>query len=275
MMGRALSAELYGIRHRGSYLAASAVWLLQIVLFAYVANYVVSLTLTDLDANQIQAMKDSVLPAGITGAVVGSLPMYGGPVMIILGALMGAGDQRAGMLRTVLSRYPERGRFMSAKLVALTLLVGALMVVTFLVAFICGLTVAVIEGTQWSLPPVADLAAGLGAAWLIGVAWAVFGFAIAVLTRSLAGTIAIGLLWALVVEQVLHGLAGVAAALEPVRGALLSGASAVLAEAVGGTGGMPAGAPDLSLPVGIGVLAAWIVVGGTVAVVVFRRRDVE
>lgn len=269
-----MSAELYGIRHRGSFMAASVVWLLQIVLFAYVANYVVALTITELGADEIQAMKDSVLPSGIAGAVVGSLPMYGGPVMIILGALVGAGDQRAGVLRTVLSRYPERGKFMGAKLVALTLLVGVLMAVTFLVAFLCGLTVALIEGTQWSLPPVADLAVGLGAAWLIGVAWAVFGFAIATLTRSLAGTIAIGLLWALVMEQMLHGLAGIAAILEPVRGALLSGASAVLAQEVGSAGGMPAGPPDMSVPLSIGVLLLWIAVGTIVSVVVFRRRDV-
>ena len=274
-MGSALSAELYGIRRRGSFTAAAIVWLLQIVLFAYVANYVVSLTLTDLAADQLQAMRDSVLPGGITGAVVGSLPMYGGPVMVILGALIGAGDQRSGVLRTVLSRFPERGRFMAAKLIAVTLLIGVLMAVTFLVALACGSVVAAVEGAPWTLPSAMDLVAGFGAAWLIGTAWAVFGLAIAVLTRSLAGTIAIGLLWALVAEQVVHGLAAVAPVLETFRGVLLSGASAVLADAVGSSGGMPAGSPDLSVGTGVGILFLWIAVGAVVSIVVFRQRDVE
>ena len=274
-MGNALSAELYGIRRRGSFTAASIVWLLQIVLFAYVANYIVSLTLTDIGEDALLAMRDSVLPAGVTGAVVGSLPMYGGPIMVILGALIGAGDQRSGMLRTVLSRYPERGKFMAAKLIALTLLIGIVMALTFVVAFACSTIIAVIEGAQWAAPPAVDLLAGFGSAWLIGTAWAVIGLAIATITRSLAGTIAIGLLWALVAEQIIHGLASVAPALETVRGVLLSGASAVLAEGIGAGSGMPAGAPDLSAATGTGILFIWVVIGAIVSIVVFRQRDVE
>ncbi|WP_158645487.1 ABC transporter permease subunit [Stackebrandtia albiflava] len=269
-----MSAELYGIRHRGSFTVVSVVWLLQIVLFAYLANYIVSLTVAELPADQIQAMKDGLAPSAVAAAVVGSLPMYGGPVMIILGALIGAGDERSGMLRTVLSRFPERGRLVAAKLVALTALILVLMAVTFVVAFLCGLAVSLIEGTQWSFPSLADTAAGLGAAWLIGVAWAVLGFGIAVLTRSLAGTIAIGLLWALVLEQALHGLAGVATVLESVRPALLSGASAILAESVGSAGAMPAGTPDAGVPVAIVVLSVWIAVSAVASAIVFRRRDV-
>ncbi|HIW61477.1 MAG TPA: ABC transporter permease [Candidatus Stackebrandtia excrementipullorum] len=274
-MGRALSAELYGIRHRGSFSAVGGVWLLQIVLFAYLANYVVSLTVPDMTPEQVQAVKDSLAPAAVAGAVVGSLPMYGGPVMIILGALIGAGDERSGMLRTVLSRFPERGRLMGGKLAALTLLIGVLMVITFVVAFVSGLTVYLIEGSAWSFPSPLDLVTGLGAAWLIGVAWALFGLAIAVITRSLAGTIAIGLLWALVAEQVVHGLAGVATVLEPVRAVLLSGSSAVLAEAVGSSAAGPVPAPDLGVPAAVAILILWAVVGAVVSVIVFQRRDVR
>lgn len=275
-MGRALSAELYGIRHRGSFTAVSVVWLLQIVLFAYLVNYIVAMTVTELPADAVAAMKESLLPSTVAGAVTGSLPMYGGPVMVILGALIGAGDERSGVIRTVLSRCPERGRLIAAKSVALTLLVGVVMVVTFIVAFLCSMGVSLIDGAELVFPTFADVAVGFGSSWLIGTTWAMFGLALAVITRSLAGAIAIGLLWGLVVEQALHGLAMVAAPLEAVRAVLLSGASSVLAEATGSSdGAMPMAAPDAGVPLAIVVLAGWITVSAVVSVTVFRRRDVQ
>lgn len=68
--------------------------------------------------------------------------------------------------------------------------------------------------------------------------------------------------------------AAVATALAPVRVGLISGASAVLADAAG-IASMPGGVPDAPVGVAIVVLVAWIVVSGVVAAVVFRARDIR
>lgn len=112
------------------------------------------------------------------------------------------------------------------------------------------------------------------ASWLIASAWAMMGFMLGIVTRSLAASIAIGVLWALVVEQMVHGLAAVATALAPVRVGLISGASAVLADAAG-IASMPGGVPDAPVSAAIVVLVAWTVVSGAVATVVFRARDIR
>jgi ABC-2 type transport system permease protein len=271
-MFAALDAELYGIRHRRSFPVLSAVWLLQIVLFAYLANYIVSLAVPDLPAEQVEAMRDSLLPAHASAAVVGSLPMYGAPILIILGALIGAGDDRSGIIRAIMSRFPDRDRFIGGKSVALVVVVGVLMAVSMVVAAACAAVIAAIEGAPFDFA-LLDVVRDLAFAWLIGTAWGMVGFALGVLTRSLALTIAIGVIWALVVEQAIHGLAGIATVLEPVRIVLISGASAVVADAAG-VAAMPGGVPDASLPVAILVLAGWIVLGAGIALATFRARDV-
>lgn len=268
-----VNAELYGMRHRRAFTVLPIVWLLQIVLFAYVANFIVAMTVEDLSGLQREAMLASLTTESASAAVLGSLPMYGAPVLIILGALMAAGDERSGILRLTVSRVPERGTVLTGKITALLLLVSVVIVLSVVTAAVCAIVISLIEGTpmRWDLSAIVTETA---ASWLIASAWAMMGFMLGIVTRSLAASIAIGVLWALVLEQMVHGLAAVATALAPVRVGLISGASAVLADAAG-IASMPGGVPDAPVSAAIAVLVAWTVVSGAVATVVFRARDIR
>lgn len=268
-----LTAELYGIRHRRAFTVLGVVWLLQIILFAYVANYVVSVSVDELTDIQRDAMQASLRTDAASAAVLGSLPMYGAPVLIILGALMGAGDERSGILRLVLSRVPERTSILAGRVAAMLLVVAVVIVASVIVAAGCSLAISLIEGTDVRWDPGA-IARDTAASWLIGSAWASLGFMLGIVTRSLAASIAVGVLWALVVEQMIHGLAGVVAAFSAARVVLISGASTVLSDAAG-VAAMPGGVPDAPVAVAIAVLIAWIVVCVVVAGIVFRYRDVR
>lgn len=87
-------------------------------------------------------------------------------------------------------------------------------------------------------------------------------------------SIAIGLLWALAVEQALHGLARMVFSLDSVRVPTLSGASGVPADATGASG-MPGGAPDASVATALLVLLGWCVVAIAASTMVFRTRDIS
>lgn len=273
MIGAA-NAELYGIRHRRSFAIVSLVWVLQIVLFAYLVNYLFAQNVDSVPVEQIEAMKAALRPEAATAAVVGSLPMFGAPVMIILGALLAAGDEKSGVIRAILSRFPERGTLIGGKIIALAVVVAVAILASFLVAFACSAILAALSGDQIEFASFDVILRDIAYGYATGLAWAVLGFALGILTRSLALSIAIGLLWALAVEQALHGLAGMVSALDGVRVLTLSGAAGVLAEATGSTG-MVGGAPDATVGTALLVLLGWCVVAIGASTIVFRTRDIN
>lgn len=270
----ALMAELYGVRHRKGVLTCILIWSLQIVVFAYGANYLISQTTTSIPADQADAMLASVMPAAASRQVVGSLPLYGGPVMIIAGALLSAGDVKNGVIRTVLSRYPARSLLVAARMATLFIVVAVAILVSVAAAFISSFVLAAIAGGDTSLPSVLSVGRDTAYAVLIGFSWAVFGFTLGIIVRSLAGAISVGLIWSLVVEQALHGLSSLGSKFDAIRAILISGASSVLSSDAG-VESMPGGSPpNISVTLAIVILVAWVIVGSGVSAMVLRRRDV-
>lgn len=110
-----VNAELYGMRHRRAFTVLPIVWLLQIILFAYVANFIVAMTVEDLSGLQREAMLASLTTESASAAVLGSLPMYGAPVLIILGALMAAETNGPESFASPSAEYPSEGRCSPAR----------------------------------------------------------------------------------------------------------------------------------------------------------------
>ncbi len=70
-------------------------------------------------------------------------------------------------------------------------------------------------------PSVGELLRGAGAAWLILVAWATVGASFATLLRGTALAVGLGLVYALVLENLITGLSFVSETVEKVRLGLL------------------------------------------------------
>lgn len=275
MITRAISAELFGVRRRRSLQLVALVWILQIVLFAYIANYAVAQFVTDLGGQEREAIARSLRLDQAASSVVGSLPIYGGPVMLMIGALVGGGDDRVGLRRTVLARFADRRGHLLGKVVTLVIVTGLLMAASVVIASVCSLIVC----TMGNLPlggfdALATLQ-GFCASWLIAFTWATFGLGLVVVTRSLLSTALIGLMWGMLVEQGIHALAGSLTVLAPVRGVLLTGASGALAAWVGVPTGAPTAPPDMAGPVAVASLLGWIIVWLVAAFTAVSVRDVE
>ena len=100
---------------------------------------------------------------------------------------------------------PDHG--LRAKLAAVA--IGALILTAALFAVSAGSSalVATLKDQPMHWPGLADLATGFGAGWLIATMWAAFGMVLAVGMRGVALPVGLGLVWMLVVQNLLAGIA--------------------------------------------------------------------
>jgi ABC-2 type transport system permease protein len=134
------------------------------------------------------------------------------------------------------------------------------------------------EGQALIWPGLAAVAEGLGGALLIAATWAAGGALIGILARSPALSVGLGLVWVLIVENLLRGVAGLLGALEAVTDVLPGTAAGSLAGALGAAGaaevgGAPGVLTVLSGAQSIGLLAVYLVAFVAAAGLVLTRRD--
>ena len=117
----------------------------------------------------------------------------------------------------------------------------------------------------------------IGAGFLVLEMWALAGFLLGTLARGPALSVGLGLVWALVVENLLRG---VGALLEPIDAftRILPGTGAgSLVGSIVGVGGAdptPGVLDSLSGAQAIGTVAAYVVILPLIALLLVRHRDV-
>jgi hypothetical protein len=155
--------------------------------------------------------------------------------------------------------------------------VGVLVMVAALMAATGGASalVATLQSQPMDWPTVVDIVRGLGAGWLIALMWGTLGIALAVVFRSVALPIGLGLVWLLAVQNLLSSVAAplldwVAQAQKglpgPNAGALVAGL------------GAPTSTPGVAPLVGTGqatlVVAGYLVAFAGVGGWLLYRRDI-
>jgi hypothetical protein len=124
-----------------------------------------------------------------------------------------------------------------------------------------------------------DVLQGLGTALLIGGMWIVAGALIGTLARGPALAVGLGLLWALVVENLLRGVGALLGPIEAITNWLPGTAAGSLAAAIGAatqnqSNGTPGVVAVLSGPAATLTLSAFAVVFAALAMILTQRRDV-
>ncbi|WP_129662955.1 ABC transporter permease [Phytoactinopolyspora endophytica] len=160
------------------------------------------------------------------------MPVYGGPVMLIIGVLVASADYRWGTLQTILSRSGHRSGILTGRFLGLAVVMTLIAAGSLVLSIICSVVVALSTGSALTLPHVGALVGFLAAMLLITMAWSAVGFLFGVLTRNPATGIAIGLLWTLALENGLSGLACAVPALEGIRFVMLSTNTGAIAHAM-------------------------------------------
>ena len=273
VMSPALSGAVFTISKRPAVWILAAVWAVQITCFAYLIPYLVSRSV----GGEAADILPTLLPARSAEYIVGSLPIWGGPVLLLLGAVISGGEYRTGTLVTLLPRFPERSAFLLGRFAAISAVTAVYALMTLALTAITSLIVALVESTPALWPGPLEWLRGLAAIWLIMTAFASLGFTLGVVTRSLPVAIGIGLLWTPGLENLLAFLTGNLTVLRPLRAILLSPSAGSLAAALAPTpvpDGTPGVAAISSPGTAITVLLVWVFVPLLVSLAFFRRRDV-
>jgi hypothetical protein len=196
---------------------------------------------------------------------------------MILGALAVGSGYGWGTWKTVLTQGPGRVAAFGGTLAALAVVVAGTVLVTVGVDLAVSSLVAAVEGGSGAFPGSADLARSYGGGLLIMGMWTAAGVLVGVLARGPALAVGLGLVWSLVVENLLRGVAAALPALEGVTDRLPGSAAGSLAGALGAVGDTEGGAPGvlgvLSGPVATGLTAGYLGVCAGLALLLVRRRD--
>lgn len=192
-------------RRPASWLLLAAAAVLTIT-FVYVIPYA-GLSDTASGAPNSDRGLASMLPERIVESTIGGLPVFVGALALIFGALVAGSEYGWSTWKTVLTQGPRRSSIYVAKLVTLAIGVAALVLVLFGVAAGASVLVASVEDQAMNWPGLGDLAAGMGAGWLIAMMWGSLGLFLGIAFRSVALPVGLGLVWMLAVQNLLASIA--------------------------------------------------------------------
>ena len=134
--------------------------------------------------------------------------------------------------------------------------------------------IAVTEGHEIVMPSPEAVAKAYGTGFLVLEMWAVLGFLVGVIAKGPSIAVGLGLVWALVVENLLRGVGGLISAVETFTHVLPGTAGGSLVGAlVGDRSGTPGVVTTIGGEQALITVAAYVLVAAVAALVVMRRRD--
>lgn len=275
-------ADLLRLRKWPAVWVTIGAWLALNAMFAYLFNYVTyssgSTNFSTQGESRAQLLA-GLLPSGLAHTLPQGMPLFGGAIMMVLGAIVAGNGYGWGTWKTVLTQGPSRTSTLAGSLSATTVLVAGVVLATLVTDYAMSLAVALTESRSTGLPGTGDLAQSIGVAFLVMEMWAMAGYLLGTLARSPAVSVGLGLVWGLVIEQLLRGVGGSLAWVDTFTH-FLPGTSA--GSLVGQMVGVDPGAPDatpglldaLSYDRALLMVAAYLVLLPTLTWWLVRRRDV-
>jgi ABC-2 type transport system permease protein len=279
---RSTRAELLRLLSWPALWVLVGVWLVLNVTFGYIFDYVAYVT----DSTSMvveagvprEALLAGLLPAAVPESLIAGMPMFGGAITLILGGLAVGSGYGWGTWKTVFTQGPGRLASFGGTLVALALVVAGAVMATAVVDLGVSVLIASVESQTIVWPALTDWAEAIGAGLLVFTMWTAAGVLVGTLARSPALAVGLGLVWALVVENLLRGVGSLLGAVEAVANVMPGTAAGSLVGALGvGTesdGGTPGVLTVLdAAPAGL-LLAAYIVLFAATTLALVRLRDV-
>jgi len=274
-------ADLLRLRRWPAVWVVVVAWLLLNAMFGYVFNYV---TYASGDSNfstegQTRAeLLAMILPAGLAHTFPQGMPLFGGAIMMVLGAIVAGNGYGWGTWKTAFTQGPSRTSTVTGSMAALMTTVVAVAVATLAADTLLALGVAGLESHAVAWPGFTELARSFGAGLLVMEMWALAGYLLGTLARGPAVSVGLGLVWGLVIENLLRGVGTSLQAVAVFTHFLPGTAAGSLIGSIVGVGG-PDETPGVlgTLPGAraLVTLAAWAVALPMVTLWLVRRRDVS
>ncbi|MGW4241116.1 ABC transporter permease [Nocardia sp. NPDC004722] len=271
-------AELLRLRGWPAFWIVLGTWILLNLTFAYLFNY---LAYTTGSATRMsnglprELLMQQMLPSSVPEVFTQGMAMFGGALMLVLGALAVGSGYGWGSWKTALTQGPSRVHVIGAVVLSLALTVVALVVVAFVVDTGVAALIAGTKGQSLALPSVGRILLGIGSGTAILGMWTLAGALIGAIARGPALAVGLGLVWVLVVENLLRGVAGIFAPIRAVTDHLPGTAAGSLAGSLRTVSGpaTPGVLDILSRPASLLVLAAYALAFAAGTIWLIRRRD--
>ena len=273
-------AELLRLRKWPAVWITIGAWMAMTAMFGYLFNYL-SYTTGDTSFSNEGETADSllaeILPGNVDHVLLQGMPMFGGALMLVLGALVAGNGYGWGTWKTVFTQGPARNSVVLGSLSALTAFVVATVIASLALCFGLALLVAAAESQQVVWPAIDDLGVSLGAGFLVMEMWALVGFLLGTLARGPALSVGLGLVWTLVVENLLRGVGELLSPVEAFTKILPGTGGGSLVGSIVGTGG-PDATPGVLDSLGGGqatlLLLGYLLLTPVLAAWLVNRRDV-
>ncbi|MGW5730024.1 ABC transporter permease [Nocardia beijingensis] len=271
-------AEMLRLRKWPAFWIVLGTWILLNLTFAYLFNY---LAYTSGESSRMsnglprEVLLQQMLPAAVPEVFTQGMAMFGGALMLILGALTVGSGYGWGTWKTVFTQGPSRVQAVAAVVVSLAAVVVALVCAAFAADIAVAALIAASQSQALTAPALDRSLLGI----LTGVAilgmWTLAGALIGAIARGPALAVGLGLVWVLVVENLLRGVAGIFAPIEVVTDHLPGTAAGSLAGAMRTVDGpaTPGVLHVLSRTESLVVLAAYLVLFAVGTIWLIRGRD--
>jgi ABC-2 type transport system permease protein len=274
-----MRAELLRLRKWPATWVIIGVWLTLNVMFGYVFDYLnYHEAVSGGDQRVAGALLSQLSLEGVPSTMVAGLPMFGGSLVVILAALSTGSGFGWNTWRTVFTQGPRRLSALGGTLLALGAVVATVATLTLVTDLAASAIVMNATSQDLVWPGLGALAEGLGGALLIVATWTAGGALIGIVAKSPALSVGLGLVWLLVVENLLRGVATLLGPLEQVTNVLPGSAAGSLAGAIGApteieTGGAPGVLTVLTGTQAIALLVVYLVIFVSLASLLMTRRD--
>ncbi|WP_062994531.1 ABC transporter permease subunit [Nocardia mikamii] len=271
-------AEFARLRKWPAFWIVLGTWIALNLVFAYLFNY---LAYTSGSSSRMsngqprEVLLQLMLPAAVPEVFTQGMAMFGGALMLVLGALVVGSGYGWGSWKTVFTQGPSRRAVVGGTVLALASVVVGLVGAAFVVDTGVAAMIGVAEHRTSTLPTAAHTLLGLATGVVILGMWTLAGALIAAIARGPALAVGLGLVWVLVVENLLRGVASIFSPIRAITDHLPGTAAGSAAGAMRSVGGAatPGVLDILSRPASFLVLAAYIVVFACGTVVLMVRRD--
>lgn len=192
-----------------------AVWILAltlvslVALFGYLLSYVLIAFINGDQgegAQQARVSFSNLYPDNVAASVLPLFNGFGTALALVFGALCMGSEYSWDTFKFSLTQRPGRLSFFAGKVLAVGVVTAIFCGLSLLVGILLSYLVALIKGGQIGWPPLWEIARAFGAGWLSLAAFASLGILLATLSRSSSLAIGLGLVYLLVIENLLSGI---------------------------------------------------------------------
>jgi ABC-type transport system involved in multi-copper enzyme maturation permease subunit len=259
-LGPIVSAELLKLLRRPATWVLLGLWPSLQLVFSLVIPYVSYRRGSSYEGSPPEALLAGTLPDHLVQNALSGLPLFGGALLLTLGALLAGSEYGWGTLKTLLAQGPRRVTVLAGQLLALVVVLAGTVVATFLLTALASWAIAASESAPIDWPTLGELLRGFGGGLLIACTWGAMGMLLGTALRGTALPIGLGLVWILAIENLVVNVAAPLLGVFDAAQAALPGVNAgSLVAALAGPGAVLR-TPGVAAIVG-GTQAAWALAG--------------